>query len=292
MMAQCKRGFINEFFGNRNNNQINMNLRFTSLAIALLIVLTSCGAPKNIRYFQDLAADSVTIERAVVQAKGITIEPNDRVSIVLNSKDPELSNLFNLPIVSNRVGMISSPYSNQNQAVSTYVVDTQGTIDFPVLGKVMIGGLTRHEAAGLIKGKLLEQHLVKDPVVTVEIINLFVSVMGEVAKPGRYNVDRDKLTVLDALAMAGDLTIFGKRDNVLVLRVEDGKQLTYHLDLRSGERLLHSPAFYLKQNDVVYVEPNNFRARQATVNGNNVLSTSFWISLASLATTVAVLIFR
>lgn len=269
-----------------------MNLRFTSLAIALLIVLTSCGAPKNIRYFQDLATDSVTIERAVVQAKGITIEPNDRVSIVLNSKDPELSNLFNLPIVSNRVGMISSPYSNQNQAVSTYVVDTQGTIDFPVLGKVMIGGLTRHEAAGLIKGKLLEQHLVKDPVVTVEIINLFVSVMGEVAKPGRYNVDRDKLTVLDALAMAGDLTIFGKRDNVLVLRVEDGKQLTYHLDLRSGERLLHSPAFYLKQNDVVYVEPNNFRARQATVNGNNVLSTSFWISLASLATTVAVLIFR
>ncbi len=279
-------------FWNRNNNQINMNLRFTSLAIALLIVLTSCGAPKNIRYFQDLATDSVTIERAVVQAKGITIEPNDRVSIVLNSKDPELSNLFNLPIVSNRVGMISSPYSNQNQAVSTYVVDTQGTIDFPVLGKVMIGGLTRHEAAGLIKGKLLEQHLVKDPVVTVEIINLFVSVMGEVAKPGRYNVDRDKLTVLDALAMAGDLTIFGKRDNVLVLRVEDGKQLTYHLDLRSGERLLHSPAFYLKQNDVVYVEPNNFRARQATVNGNNVLSTSFWISLASLATTVAVLIFR
>lgn len=270
----------------------NMNFRFTSLAIALLIVLTSCGTPKNIRYFQDLAADSVAMERAVVQAKGITIEPNDRVSIVLNSKDPELSNLFNLPVVSNRVGMVSSPYSSQNQAVSTYVVDTQGMIDFPVLGKVMIGGLTRHEAAGLIKSELLEQHLVKDPVVTVEILNLFVSVMGEVAKPGRYNVDRDKLTVLDALAMAGDLTIFGKRDNVLVLRIEEGKQLTYHLDLRSGERLLHSPAFYLKQNDVVYVEPNNFRARQATVNGNNVLSTSFWISLASLATTVAVLIFR
>lgn len=270
----------------------NMNFRFTSLAIALLIVLTSCGTPKNIRYFQDLASDSVTIERAVVQAKGITIEPNDRVSIVLNSKDPELSNLFNLPVVSNRVGMVSSPYSSQNQAVSTYVVDTQGMIDFPVLGKVMIGGLTRHEAAGLIKRELLEQHLVKDPVVTVEILNLFVSVMGEVAKPGRYNVDRDKLTVLDALAMAGDLTIFGKRDNVLVLRIEEGKQLTYHLDLRSGERLLHSPAFYLKQNDVVYVEPNNFRARQATVNGNNVLSTSFWISLASLATTIAVLIFR
>lgn len=269
-----------------------MNFRFTSLAIALLIVLASCGTPKNIRYFQDLAADSVAMERAVVQAKGITIEPNDRVSIVLNSKDPELSNLFNLPVVSNRVGMVSSPYSSQNQAVSTYVVDTQGMIDFPVLGKVMIGGLTRHEAAGLIKRELLEQHLVKDPVVTVEILNLFVSVMGEVAKPGRYNVDRDKLTVLDALAMAGDLTIFGKRDNVLVLRIEEGKQLTYHLDLRSGERLLHSPAFYLKQNDVVYVEPNNFRARQATVNGNNVLSTSFWISLASLATTVAVLIFR
>lgn len=270
----------------------DMKLHSIAWVLVLLGVLTSCGTPKNIRYFQDLAADSVASERPVVQVKGITIEPSDRISVVLNSKDPELSNLFNLPVVSNRVGMVNSPYSNQNQAVSTYVVDSQGMIDFPVLGRITVGGLTRHEAATLIKGKMLNQNLVKDPVVTVEILNLFVSVMGEVAKPGRYSIDRDKLTVLDALSMAGDLTIFGKRDNVLVLRIEGEQQHTYHLDLRSGEKLLSSPAFYLRQNDVVYVEPNDFRSRQSTVNGNNVLSTSFWISLASLATTIAVLVFR
>ena len=111
-------------------------------------------------------------------------------------------------------------------------------------------------------------------------------------RPGRYNIDKDHLTILDALSQAGDLTIYGKREKVLVLRNENGKQRVYGINLCSADHLYSSPVYYLQQNDVVYVEPNDTKARQSTVNGNNVRSTSFWISLASLLTTISVLIFK
>ena len=120
-------------------------------------------------------------------------------------------------------------------------------------------------------------------------MNLTISVLGEVGKPGRYNIDRDKITLLEAISMAGDLTIYGKRDNVYVMRNEGGKQTSYQVNLLSAQDVYSSPAYYLQQNDVIYVEPNSVRARQSTVNGNNVRSTSFWISLASLLTTITVL---
>ena len=125
-------------------------------------------------------------------------------------------------------------------------------------------------------------------------MNLNFSVMGEVNRPGQYKISKDKVTILDALSMAGDLTIYGKREKVLVMREENGKQHVYGINLCSGNNIYSSPVYYLQQNDVVYVEPNGTRARQSTVNGNNVRSTSFWISLASLltsiATTIAVLV--
>ena len=108
--------------------------------------------------------------------------------------------------------------------------------------------------------------------------------------PGRYNIDKDNITILDALSQAGDLTVYGKREKVLILRNEDGKQRVYGVNLCSGDHIYSSPAYYLQQNDVVYVEPNDTKARQSTVNGNNVRSTSFWISLASLLTSIAILI--
>ena len=117
-------------------------------------------------------------------------------------------------------------------------------------------------------------------------MNLCISVMGEVNKPGRFNIDRDCITVIDALSMAGDLTIYGQRNNVLVQRVEDGVMKAYRIDLTSGEQVYTSPAYYLMQDDVVYVEPNPVKARQSTVNGNNLLSTSFWISIASLIASI------
>ena len=180
--------------------------------------------------------------------------------------------------------------SGSNRGVSGYTVDSKGNIDFPVLGEIHIAGMTREEVAAYIKKELQSHDLIKDPVVTVEYMNLSVAVMGEVNNPGRFSIDKDNLTILDALSQAGDLTIYGKREKVLVLRQEEGKQRVYGVNLCSAEHLYTSSAYYLQQNDVVYVEPNATKARQSTVNGNNVRSTSFWISLASLLTSIAVLI--
>ena len=176
--------------------------------------------------------------------------------------------------------------------VSYYTVDSNGDIDFPVIGEIHIAGMTREEVASYIKNRLVKDKLVNDPVVVVEFVNVGVILAGEVNKPGRYEVNRDHITILEALGMAGDLTIQGKRENVLVVREENGKPKAYYVDLTKAQDLMNSPVYYLQQNDYVYVEPNNMRKRQSTVNGNNVLSASFWVSIASLMTSIAVLIFK
>ena len=131
-----------------------------------------------------------------------------------------------------------------------------------------------------------------DPVVTVEFMNLGVSVLGEVSKPGRYKIDRDKFTIFDAIGLAGDLTINGERQNITVVRHNGENDDFYQIDLTRGYQIYSSPAYYIKQGDVIYVAPNDKRRRESTVNGNNVRSSSFWISLASLLTSVAVLLFK
>lgn len=254
----------------------------------LLLILESCSTSREITYFQDLRpGESELMLTAPVE---IRVQPKDQLSILVNSQDLRLTNLFNLPIVTQQIGQEST--TNNSRGVSGYTVDSKGNIDFPVLGEIHIAGMTREEVAGYIKKELQSHDLIKDPVVTVEYMNLSISVMGEVNHPGRYYIDKDNYSVLDALSQAGDLTINGKRDKVLILRNEEGKQRVYGINLCSAEHLYTSPAYYLQQNDVVYVEPNATRARQSTVNGNNVRSTSFWISLASLLTTIAVLIVK
>lgn len=249
-------------------------------------MLGACSTSKNITYFQDLRpGESELTLAAPVEIK---IQPKDKLSILVNSQDPRLTNLFNLPIFTQQIGQEGN--TGSSRGVSGYTVDTDGNIDFPVLGQLYIAGMTREEVAAYIKKELQSHDLIKDPVVIVEYMNLSISVMGEVNRPGRYNIEKDELTILDALSQAGDLTIFGKREKVLVLRKENGKQRVYGINLCSGEHLYTSPVYYLQQNDVVYVEPNETKSRQSTVNGNNVRSTSFWISLASLLTSIAVLI--
>lgn len=256
------------------------------LVAASVLVLGSCSTPRQISYFQDLRPGESELTLAVPAE--IKIQPKDKLSILVNSQDLRLTNLFNLPIVSQQVGQETS--SGTSRGMSGYTVDSKGDIDFPVLGMLHVQGMTREEMAAYIKKELQSHDLIKDPVVTVEFMNLSVDVMGEVNRPGRYNIDKDHLTILDALSQAGDLTIYGKREKVLVLRTEEGKQRVYGINLCSADHLYSSPAYYLQQNDVVYVEPNDTKARQSTVNGNNVRSTSFWISLASLLTSIAVLI--
>ena len=263
--------------------------KILSLAITVLVAV-SCSTPKEITYFQDLQPD--VTELSVTGPVEIRIRPKDKLSILVNAQDPKLTNLFNLPIVSQQIGQENSGGSGTSRGVSGYTVDTEGFINFPVLGKVKVEGMTREQIAAHLTEQLKGQELIKDPVVTVEFMNLGVSVLGEVNNPGRISISRDNMTLLDALGEAGDLTIFGRRDKVLVLRQEDGRQRVYGVNLCSADHLYSSPVYYLQQNDVVYVEPNDTKARQSTVNGNTVRSTSFWISLASLITTIAVLIVK
>lgn len=257
-----------------------------ALFVVLSLALSGCQTPQNITYFQDSAQFS-DIELA--RASAITVKPGDQLSINVNSKDPQLAAMFNLPIQGYRIGA-TSVNSLNSQASMSYSVDSNGDIDFPVLGKIKVGGCNRETIASFIKECLIKEELIQDPVVTVEFTNLYFSVLGEVARPGRFDIKHDRVTVLDAIAMAGDLTINGMRENIVVWREEGDHQVAYHIDLSSSKSVYNSPAYYLQQKDLVYVEPNEVRKRQSTVNGNNVRSTSFWISLTSLATSVAVLV--
>ncbi len=266
-----------------------MKTRHVLFILAMTLLLGACSTPKNIVYFQDL--DEGTLVNLLDPSK-ITIQPDDKISIIVNSRDAQLTDMFNLPYVTRYLGRAtnyssySSAYSSNSQGVSGYTVDSNGDIDFPVLGKLRVAGKTREEVAAYIKEELMSQNLVKDPVVTVEFMNLTVSVLGEVKSPGRYSIEKDKVTLLDALGMAGDLTIYGNREEVTILREENGEVTTYKVDLCSGNDLYTSPVYYMQQNDLIYVSPNDARARQSTVNGNNIRSTSFWISIASLVATV------
>ena len=267
-------------------------MKFCKILSLILMVLAavSCSTPKEISYFQDLQP-GVT-ELTITDPVEIKVRPKDKLSILVNTQDQKLTNMFNLPIVSQQIGQESTGSSGTSRGVSGYTVDSFGDINFPVLGKIRVEGMTREQIADYLTKQLKEQELIKDPVVTVEFMNLGVSVLGEVNRPGRISINRDNMTILDAISEAGDLTIFGKREKVLVLRQEDGKQRVYGVNLCSAEHIYTSPVYYLQQNDVVYVIPNNTKSRQSTVNGNTVRSTSFWISLASLITSIAVLIVK
>ena len=158
-----------------------------------------------------------------------------------------------------------------------------------MLGTIHVAGLTRWELQDQIKEQIISEGILLDPIVTVEFMNFRISVMGEVTSPGTYSVTGDKITLLGALALAHDLTIFGRRDNVTVIREQNGVRSVYKVDLRKSS-MFDSPAYYLQQNDVVYVYPNSVRAGQSTINENYFKSGSFWISLSSVAVTITNLI--
>ena len=263
--------------------------------VMALSLFTACKAPKDVAYFQDVQTAS-TIQSQALSA--IRIQPYDKLQIVIHSKDPQLAMLFNLPVVTSRIGQNANSFgtntlgsgSSNSEGLSTYTVSTAGDIDFPVLGKLHVAGMTREELAGYIKGELMGRDLIKDPTVSVEFLNTGVTVLGEVKTPGRYIINRDAITVLDALALAGDLTIQGMRENIKVLRTEGGQTKVYEINLTDAKNLYGSPVYYLHQDDVVYVEPNNMRKRETMVNGNTSLSASFWLSVVSMLTSVAVLV--
>lgn len=255
---------------------------------AVLLLMASCATEKQISYFQDISSDTSSSAQTATLAPEIRLRPEDKISIIVNSKDAELTNLFNLPYTSRIIGQSGENLNGTNHGTLGYIVKNDGSIDFPVLGSITVAGLTRDEVSAFIKQELVSQNLVNDPVVTVEFVNLQFAVMGEVSSPGTYKIIRDRVTILDAISQAGDMTIYGKRDNVLVLRPDSvGKLIAYHVDMRSFQNVINSPAYYIHQNDYIYVEPNKKKANMSTVNGNTISSASFWISIASLLASLA-----
>lgn len=250
-------------------------------------ILASCHTSEKINYFQDVA---IGTPEKIATSGDIRLEPYDQIAIIVTTNNPQLNNLFNNVRIEKRVGRMNTLQSNQGE-VSGYTLDKAGDIIFPQLGKLHVGGLTKSEVASMVKNGILEKQLAKKVVVTVEFMNLYFTTMGEVNKPGRQYILKDRTTILEGLAMSGDLTILGKRDAISVIREENGQRTIYTVDIRSKD-IFNSPAYYLKQNDVVYVEPNSVRAGQSTLNQNSVLSTGFYLKLGSFLTALGTLLFK
>ena len=248
-------------------------------------LLTSCASQKKIAYLQDIPE---TYSTSIHQQKDAIVRAGDWISIVVNSKDAELAQMFNLPIVSSSM-VGNGIYTGGTNRVSGYLVDGSGHIDFPQLGTIVIKDLTLVELSALIKKKLVDGGYINDPVITAQYMNFNVSVMGEVNKPGTFSASTGRVTILEALSMAGDLTIYGKRENVKVIREENGERKVVSLDLRSKE-IFSSPYYYLHQNDVVYVEPNKVKAGQREINQNRTWGT--FASIISVLVSLSVLIFK
>lgn len=254
-----------------------------SILLALLVVsAASCSTYKKINYIQDAQLDTAL---TMIANQGILIQPMDMISIVVSSRDPELARIYNLPVVTYQAGSESS-VSNFSQRLIGYSVDNDGNIQFPELGTIHVAGLNRWQLAELIREKL--SSLVKDAVVTVQFMNFKISVTGEVTSPGVFDISGDKITIFEAISLARNLTIYGRRDGVYVIREQNGSRTIYQVDLRTVD-MFNSPAYYLQQNDVVYVEPNKVRAGQSTINENNLKSVSLWVSIGSFLSTLATL---
>lgn len=218
------------------------------LYVLLAAVLCSCGTSCGSSYLADMRGDSTFI---AAETSEIRLQPFDKISIVVSCRDAKLSALFNLPAVSQGV---AGADTIGVQGFSQYTIDRDGNIDFPVLGTLNVAGLTRADLCRDIKRRLAEGRLLDDCVVTAEFCNLALSVLGEVRSPGRYAITRDCVTIFDAIGLAGDLTRNADRRHVTVVRREGGRQVAYEIDLTSAAGVYASPAYYLRQNDVVYVK--------------------------------------
>lgn len=258
-----------------------INIIHLSSYIFLLFLLSSCGSVKNVAYLQN--SDDIDLSRSEYLYDA-HIMPKDVLTITVNTVNPEAAAPFNLTV--------PTAYSTQSlntvsQAVlQTYLVDNEGIIDYPVLGRIKVGGLSKSECEKMIHDKLLPYlNAAENPVVTVRMSNYKISVLGEVNKPGMFTVSNEKINILEALAQAGDLTIYGVRDKVKLIRESaSGKKEIIRINLNDAE-IINSPYYYLQQNDIVYVEPNKVKARNSTIGQSTTLwlsGTSILVSLASL----------
>ena len=255
------------------------------ILVLLVALMTSCSAPKNVAYLQNSDYVDLSQSEYLYDAK---IMPKDVLTITVNTVNPEASAPFNL-IVRSTLTSTSSNIATSGGSLQTYLVDNEGGIDFPVIGYIKVGGLTKRECEKLIHDKVKPYlNAAENPVVTVRMSSYSISVLGEVNRPGSYQVSREKINILEALAQAGDLTIYGVRERVKLIREDAQGHKQIHTVNLNDANILTSPYYYLQQNDILYVEPNKVKAQNSTIGQ----STTLWISATSILISMASLLYN
>lgn len=264
-----------------------MKTFFRFLVLLLLVgMLEGCNSSKRVTYFQDTANESLV---SLVSDGQIRIKAHDRLTVVVTSKDAELAAPFNSATSYNSLSVnpLGTTSANGTQSLQVRTVDEKGMLYIPIIGDIYCVGKTRSELADEIASKIKAGGYVSDASVNIQFVDMKLFVLGEVTRPGQFDVTRDKITILEALAMAGDMTIFGNRSNVSVIRKVQGsdQNKVYQVNLLSADAM-SSPAYYLQQGDVVYVQPNKYKAATSEINQNR----TFWLSIVSTLVSVATLI--
>ncbi|MGO4770128.1 polysaccharide biosynthesis/export family protein [Flavobacterium sp. W22_SRS_FK3] len=252
-----------------------------SILFIVLGLFFSCASKKDIVYYQNIDAINTSQNIASYEVK---IQPDDLLMIIVSAEDPEIAIPFNLSTISTQ-NSSNLQLATGQQTIQSYLVDRSGNIEFPVLGKLQVGGLSRTEVLQLLKDKV--GVYIKNPIINLRITNFKISLQGEVNVPGTYSVASERVTLIEALSMAKDLTIYGKRHNILIIREMNGVKSYNRVDITKAD-FINSPFYYLAQNDVVYVQPNNVKVNASAVGPN----TSVIISAVSLLITISVLLFK
>lgn len=259
-----------------------MRTKSSIILIFCTLLIVSCTSYKNVPYLQN--PEVVNSYQEMLPMYDAKIMPKDLLTITVNTSDPEAAAPFNL-VVQSPINVARSSNLTQQPSLQQYLVNNEGSIDFPVLGRIQVGGLTKNEAEDLIREKLGD-YLKEVPIVTVRMSNYKIAVLGEVAHPGMFTVNNEKVNIFEALAMAGDLTIWGMRDNVKLIREDaNGQREIITLNLNNAE-IVTCPYYYLQQNDIIYVNPNKTKAKNSDIGQ----STSLWFSATSILVSIASLL--
>ena len=288
--------YLMHYFTNRLSNHTNRRVSAKWIPLLGLILMiagfSSCQSYKNIPYFQNISSDTATVvykdgvQIPVTTVNDITIQPNDVLNVTIQTIDPDINAVFNTnatPMAASAAVVANTTAANGNtNSIVGYMVDNKGEIELPIAGKIHVQGLTTAQAKEAIR--LKAEKFYKDPIVNVQIINFKVTVMGEATHPGAYLINGERATILDALGQAGDLSIYGMRTNVMLSRKEDGHQKIIRFDLTSTN-IYDSPYFYLKQGDVIYVQPNKSKA--ASTDGAAIRTYAIISSTLSLVIVLA-----
>ena len=254
-----------------------MKMRKDLVILMLVSVFLASCTPKDIAYFQD-RQPGTSAPAVIPNSTPFKVQPGDRISIYVKSRNEKLTEQFNIS------GNMNNTNNFQN-SLSGYLVDDKGEIDFPVLGKIKLQGLDRQEITDMLTKELRESHLVDDAIVKVEYTGLYVTILGE-GGGRRVNIDKDKMTFFELLGLIGDLDINALRKNILVIREVDGVRSQIELDMTEMKNVYESPAYYVHQNDIVYIEPNDKTKRSSTVNGNLFQTWGFWTGITSIGMSI------